>query len=60
MPQRDPAALSAVELLHLYRRRELSPVEAVRACLDRIERWNGLVHAYTQVDAEEALAARAA
>src|SRR4029453_7289791 len=57
MLQRDPATLSAVKLLHLYRRRELSPVEAVRACLDRIERWNGLVHAYTQVDAEEALAA---
>ena len=57
MPQRDPATLSAIELLHLYRRRELSPVEADRACLDRIERWNDLVAAFCHVDAEGALAA---
>lgn len=31
----DPGELTAVELLHLYRKRELSPVEATKAALDR-------------------------
>ena len=37
--------------------RQLSPVEATRACLDRIERWNDRVHAFCLVDGEAALAA---
>jgi aspartyl-tRNA(Asn)/glutamyl-tRNA(Gln) amidotransferase subunit A len=60
MPAHDPAMLSASELVHLFRRRELSPVEVARGCLDRIERWNDSVGAFCLVDAEGALeAARA-
>jgi Asp-tRNA(Asn)/Glu-tRNA(Gln) amidotransferase A subunit family amidase len=45
------AFLSAAELLGRYRRKELSPVEVVRAVLDRIDRYNGTVNAYCHVDA---------
>jgi len=56
----DPALFSAQELVRLFRRRALSPVEVAKACLERIERWNGEVGAFTLVDAEGALeAARA-
>ena len=34
MAATDPATLSATALLRLYRRKELSPVEATEACLD--------------------------
>jgi aspartyl-tRNA(Asn)/glutamyl-tRNA(Gln) amidotransferase subunit A len=58
--QGDPAVWSAVDLLTAYRQRKLSPVEATRAALDRIERCNGQVNAFCLVDAEQALrAARA-
>lgn len=53
----DIAALSACELLHLYRRHDLSPVEATRAALDRIQRFNPAVNAYCLVDEDRALAA---
>src|SRR5687768_901467 len=53
----DPAALGAVELLQLYRRKALSPVEAVQAVLARIERFGPAVNAFCLVDAERALAA---
>ncbi len=56
MSNRDPATLSATELLHHYRHRQLSPVEVTQACLERIERWNGQVHAFCHVDGEAALA----
>jgi aspartyl-tRNA(Asn)/glutamyl-tRNA(Gln) amidotransferase subunit A len=47
--------LSAVELLELYRRRSLSPVEATRAVLERIERWEPALHATYALDAEASL-----
>jgi len=53
----DPAQMSASELLRLYRRKQLSPVEAVQATLARIERFNPVVNAYCHLDAEGALAA---
>jgi len=53
----DVATLSACELLRLYRRREVSPVEATRAALDRVDRFNPAVNAYCLVDEERALAA---
>ena len=43
------------ELLSRYRRKELSPVEMVRAVLDRVDRHNGVVNAWCCVDAERAL-----
>lgn len=53
----DPALLSATELIGLYRAKRLSPVEAVKATLARIERFNGTVNAYCHLDSESALAA---
>jgi aspartyl-tRNA(Asn)/glutamyl-tRNA(Gln) amidotransferase subunit A len=48
---------SAGQLLHAYRRGSLSPVEATRAALSRIEALNGRLNAYCRLDAEGALEA---
>jgi aspartyl-tRNA(Asn)/glutamyl-tRNA(Gln) amidotransferase subunit A len=53
----DPALASATELVALYRARALSPVEATRAALARIERHDRAVNAWVHLDAEGALAA---
>jgi aspartyl-tRNA(Asn)/glutamyl-tRNA(Gln) amidotransferase subunit A len=53
----DPALLSAAELSQGYRRKKLSPVEATRAVLDRIDRLNRRINAFNLVDPEAALAA---
>lgn len=47
--------LSAAEQGRLVRDRKLSPVELVRACLDRISRYDGILRAYITVCAEQAL-----
>lgn len=47
--------LSAVELAAAYRRGELSPVEAARACLARIERWEPRINAMYLVHREAAM-----
>lgn len=44
------------EAATLIERRELSPVELTRACLDRIAAKNGELHAFITVTAEHALA----
>ena len=49
------AYLSASDLRGLYRTKALSPVEATRAILDRIERLNPALNAFTVVTAELAL-----
>ncbi len=50
-----------VELAPRLRRKEVSPVELTRACLDRIEKLNPRLNAFITVSAESALAeARAA
>ena len=51
----DAAMLSATELIAHYRRKTLSPVEATRAVLERIERFDGAVNAFCLVDPERAL-----
>jgi aspartyl-tRNA(Asn)/glutamyl-tRNA(Gln) amidotransferase subunit A len=51
------ADLTATELLAEYRAGNLSPVEATRDALDRIEAANPAVNAYCLVDADSALAA---
>jgi Asp-tRNA(Asn)/Glu-tRNA(Gln) amidotransferase A subunit family amidase len=48
---------SAVELLALYARREVSPVETLRAVLARVERCEPRITALWALDAEAALAA---
>jgi len=53
----DPALASATELVALYRAKMLSPVEATRAALARIERHNGAVNAWCHLDSDGALAA---
>ncbi len=52
----DPTQLSLTELAAAYRARRLSPVEATRACLDRIARLDGELHAFLTVTGELALA----
>jgi len=50
-----------VDLAPRLRRKEISPVELTRACLDRIEQFNPSLNAFITVTAESALAeARAA
>lgn len=48
--------LSAVELLDLYHRKAASPVEATRAVLRHVARWEPLLRATYALDAEAALA----
>lgn len=56
MPATDLADLSACELLALYRSGQASPVEATRAVLARIERFNPSLNAFCLVAGDEALA----
>ncbi len=56
MQDTDITRLSATELLELYRRRELSPVEAARAALARIDAQNATTNAYCLLRADETLA----
>ena len=48
--------LSAAEQGRLIRSRKLSPVELVRACLERIERYDPVLRAYITVCSDQALA----
>jgi aspartyl-tRNA(Asn)/glutamyl-tRNA(Gln) amidotransferase subunit A len=52
----DTADLGAHELVRLYRRRELSPVEATEAVLRRIEALEPALNTYAALDAEAARA----
>ncbi len=53
----DPALMTASQMLALFREGSLSPVEATRAALDRVERLNETLNAFCLVDEERALAA---
>ena len=56
-----PCLETIVELAPRLRRKEVSPVELTRSCLDRIEKLNATLNAFITVTAESALAeARAA
>ena len=55
----DIKSLTAAELLRLYRRRELSPVEVTREQLDRIETFQPTLNAFIIIDREGALRAAA-
>jgi len=52
----DPSTFTVDSLTDAYRAGELSPVEAVQACLDRIAETEPELNAYVVVDAEFALA----
>ena len=51
----DLTALTASELLRSYAAREVSPVEVTRAVLERIERVDPLINAFSLVDADRAM-----
>ena len=51
----DLCSLSATELVALYRRKDISPVEATRATLERIERLNPVLNAFCFLDADSSL-----
>ncbi len=51
----DPTQLTLTELGAAYRARKLSPVDATRACLDRIARLDPELHAFITVTDELAL-----
>ncbi len=53
----DLAMMSATDLLRRYRKGDLSPVDAVKAALARIEARNPELNAFNLVDAEGALQA---
>jgi aspartyl-tRNA(Asn)/glutamyl-tRNA(Gln) amidotransferase subunit A len=55
LTETDLCFTPAVELADLIRRRALSPVEIIRAVLERIERLNERLGAYVLVHAERAL-----
>ncbi len=52
---RELVFLSAAEQGRLIRSRKLSPVELVRACLERIERYDPVLRAYITVCSDQAL-----
>ncbi len=51
----QPFRMSAVELLRLYQRRELSPVEAMRSVIERVEAYEPHIHATFLYAPERAL-----
>jgi aspartyl-tRNA(Asn)/glutamyl-tRNA(Gln) amidotransferase subunit A len=53
----DPATLTLTRASELPRTRALSSVELTRACLARIERFNGPLNAFIAVTADQALTA---
>jgi aspartyl-tRNA(Asn)/glutamyl-tRNA(Gln) amidotransferase subunit A len=57
MPDDDLAFLSATELLRLYRKKDLSPVEVIQTTLRRLETYEAAVNAFVLYDPESALAA---
>jgi aspartyl-tRNA(Asn)/glutamyl-tRNA(Gln) amidotransferase subunit A len=50
----DISQLNAAELLRLYRRRELSPVDVARDALARIARFEPRINAFVHIDADGA------
>lgn len=54
MSGNDLGSFDAQTLAQLFKSREASPLEATRAALERIERFNPAINAYVHVDAEGA------
>src|SRR5579883_3294930 len=51
----DILSCSAIEIVALYRSRQVSPVELLSATLDRIDRLDPLHNAFVMIDREQAL-----
>ncbi len=51
----DLCSVSATELLALYRKKKLSPVEVTRATLERIEKLNPVLNAFCFLDSRSSL-----
>jgi aspartyl-tRNA(Asn)/glutamyl-tRNA(Gln) amidotransferase subunit A len=58
-PTADLCSLSATELVDLYRKKELSPVEVAAATQKRIEKLNPILNAFNLVSSEIAASAQA-
>ncbi|WP_169569225.1 amidase [Sneathiella limimaris] len=56
----DLAFITAVELVELYKSKEVSPVEATKAALDQIEKVNPALNAFVRTDPDGALEAATA
>ena len=54
---KEIAMMSATQLVGLFRKKKLSPVEATKAALGRIADLNGTLNAFNLVDEKAALAA---
>lgn len=50
MPATDPAMMTAEDLLALYSRRALSPVEALQAVTERVSRLNPAINAFAAMN----------
>ncbi|MGG5818137.1 amidase [Falsiroseomonas sp. HW251] len=57
MTETDPALMSAEDLLGLYARRALSPIEALKAVLERVARYNPWVNAFAVMNPQALRAA---
>jgi aspartyl-tRNA(Asn)/glutamyl-tRNA(Gln) amidotransferase subunit A len=55
-PPDDLAALNIKSASELLRTRQVSPVDLVRACLDRIQKYQPVLNAYITITADRALA----
>ena len=53
----DPTELSITELIEKIQRKILSPVDLVGACLQRISKYDGKLHAFTEIYEQDARAA---
>lgn len=60
MSDTDLGSLDAQFLARLFKSRDTSPIEATRAALERIARFNPAVNAYVYVDTDGAEAAASA
>ena len=55
MNENELAYMSMVEQAKLIEKKEISPVDLIQLYLDRIEKWDGVLHAWITVCSEHAL-----
>ena len=57
MDKSDLAFMSAADQANLIEKKEISPVDLIELYLERIEKWDPILHAYVTVCADKARAA---